>query len=328
MNNICWLETNNNIITTRYDYFKIENNSNHTFHVNNIFDKLDWSKEPTKSLKNLYKERAEQIRSLYNYIILYFSGGSDSITVLNTFLDNNILIDEIVINCIPQVKEPIITGSYAKKYLKYKSFKGKITINELNLEIINTINKKQLWKNVSNFTGLLHNLLRFDIDFYEENNLLNINKRSGKVAHITGSDYPTIVREGDSYYSYLSFSSFTLPPHSEKNVSFFTSTQFPYVHIKQCHILAKYMYKTNLESEKDCKISIRDEFNINMFALKTGGELKKQVRSGVENSLIINNYIEDNTFKDLYINSVYKDIIKPRMNMECNFYKKYLLFGV
>lgn len=45
------------------------------------------------SLKQLYAQRAKQIREKYDYVILFFSGGSDSWTVLNTFLENNIKID-------------------------------------------------------------------------------------------------------------------------------------------------------------------------------------------------------------------------------------------
>ena len=45
----------------------------------------------------LLKERAQQLRDCYNYIILSYSGGHDSQTILNTFVNNNIYIDEIYI---------------------------------------------------------------------------------------------------------------------------------------------------------------------------------------------------------------------------------------
>lgn len=49
------------------------------------------------SLKQLYKERAQQIRDRYDYVILYFSGGADSTNILESFLNNNIPLDEIVV---------------------------------------------------------------------------------------------------------------------------------------------------------------------------------------------------------------------------------------
>ena len=140
---ICWLEFNNTIIADRKDFFKLKNPSKAIFQVNKAFDAIDWTKEPIKSLKQLFKERAEQIRDLYDYLIIYFSGGSDSITVLNSFLDNNIPVDEVVINYISQINEPILNGEYAKKYLKYRNYKGKITLNDITLNIINNINNKQ-----------------------------------------------------------------------------------------------------------------------------------------------------------------------------------------
>jgi hypothetical protein len=44
-------------------------------------------------LKELYKQRAQMLRDKYDYLVLYYSGGSDSWTILNTFLENNIRLD-------------------------------------------------------------------------------------------------------------------------------------------------------------------------------------------------------------------------------------------
>lgn len=60
-----------------------------------VFDKIDWTIEPSFSLKELYTQRAQQLRDDYDYLILSYSGGSDSHEILGTFLENNIFIDEI-----------------------------------------------------------------------------------------------------------------------------------------------------------------------------------------------------------------------------------------
>ena len=60
-----------------------------------VFDKVDWTVEPDISLKELYKIRAQQLREKYDYLILSYSGGSDSHEILLTFLENNIFINEI-----------------------------------------------------------------------------------------------------------------------------------------------------------------------------------------------------------------------------------------
>ena len=46
-------------------------------------------------LIDLYKQRALQLRDKYDYLILSYSGGADSDNVLQTFLRNNIKLDEV-----------------------------------------------------------------------------------------------------------------------------------------------------------------------------------------------------------------------------------------
>jgi len=62
-----------------------------------FFSQYNWSQEPTESLDELYKKRAEQLRRNYDYLILFYSGGYDSANMLHAFLDNGIYPDEICI---------------------------------------------------------------------------------------------------------------------------------------------------------------------------------------------------------------------------------------
>jgi hypothetical protein len=60
-----------------------------------VFNAINWQAEPPGTLDFYYAVRAKQIRDKYDYIVLWFSGGADSHNVLNTFVKNNIFIDEI-----------------------------------------------------------------------------------------------------------------------------------------------------------------------------------------------------------------------------------------
>jgi hypothetical protein len=60
-----------------------------------VFGLYDWSLEPAESLKELYRQRAQQIRDQYDYLVLFYSGGADSTNILQTFLKNDIKLDEI-----------------------------------------------------------------------------------------------------------------------------------------------------------------------------------------------------------------------------------------
>jgi hypothetical protein len=62
-----------------------------------VYDSMDWTQKDSMSLLDMYRTRAEQVRNKYDYLILCWSGGGDSTTMLESFLHNNILIDEVVI---------------------------------------------------------------------------------------------------------------------------------------------------------------------------------------------------------------------------------------
>ena len=57
-----------------------------------VYSKIDTTIEPQTSLRELYRMRAKQLREKYDYIRLEFSGGSDSTTVLYSFINNGIQI--------------------------------------------------------------------------------------------------------------------------------------------------------------------------------------------------------------------------------------------
>ena len=60
-----------------------------------VFARANWTIEPQVELTELYRRRAQQIRDNYDYIVLFYSGGADSTNILQTFLKNDIKLDEI-----------------------------------------------------------------------------------------------------------------------------------------------------------------------------------------------------------------------------------------
>lgn len=60
-----------------------------------VYSQYDWTRRPQGTLRDLYRQRAQQIRDQYDYVVVHFSGGADSWTVLHSFLSNNIHVDEI-----------------------------------------------------------------------------------------------------------------------------------------------------------------------------------------------------------------------------------------
>lgn len=60
------------------------------------FGSYNWTVEPTESLNELYRQRAQQLRNDYDYIILVYSSGADSDNILTTFINNDIKLDEVL----------------------------------------------------------------------------------------------------------------------------------------------------------------------------------------------------------------------------------------
>jgi hypothetical protein len=61
-----------------------------------VYKSIDWTKPIDIPLDTLYAMRLQQLRNEYDHLVLYFSGGKDSLNILLTAINNNIFIDEIV----------------------------------------------------------------------------------------------------------------------------------------------------------------------------------------------------------------------------------------
>jgi hypothetical protein len=62
-----------------------------------IFKNFDRSQLGKQSLTQLYLQRAQQIRDKYDYVLLKYSGGSDSHNILMTYLKNGIKLDGVMV---------------------------------------------------------------------------------------------------------------------------------------------------------------------------------------------------------------------------------------
>ena len=62
-----------------------------------VYNNFDWTKRLNISLLEMYRLRAQQLRQKYKWLVVCWSGGGDSTTMLESFLDNGIHIDELLI---------------------------------------------------------------------------------------------------------------------------------------------------------------------------------------------------------------------------------------
>lgn len=239
---------------------------------NSVFDYLDWTKEPIESLSTLTYQRALQLREKHNYIIVYFSGGSDSTAVLNAFINNKIHVDEVVINAFTDMPDRRYNGEDTLDYLRFIKYEGKVNIVNINSSLIRTFCRDQLWLKHKYFAGCLHTLSRMSIPFFEENNLIPYTNRPTNVGHVYGGTCPIILVKNNKYYCQFPYRNIGGNTWEDSLSLFYSSAEFPKLHLKQSHIIAKYfrehypeekvIIESTLKFRRIYKSLIRDPWNL------------------------------------------------------------------
>lgn len=230
-----------------------------------IFTKINWEEEPDFSILDLYRMRAEQIRQKYNYVILLFSGGADSVQILRTFLDNNIFIDEIqCYHCskgIEKIESPenknmvdMLEYEYSsKKYLQRvinESPKTKITLIDMTDSIYDQLHNKKFTylglTNQFNNHGLLpynHYTRIFSYVMFKYNHERGEKKRNTCI--VRGIDKPKFAMiNGFLYFYFMDVSLIYVKnillgtvPDIGTFENFYWSPDAPLIPVKQSHMI-------------------------------------------------------------------------------------------
>lgn len=142
-----------------------EKNQVSLYYYDKEFSNLDWKNTPSKSLTTLYRERAQNIRDNYEYVILCFSGGIDSSNILETFYYNNILIDEIV-----------IVGAFSQdsKSGSDENHNGELYHNAF--ELLKSIHIPKTKINVIDYSLMFNNIANFSV-FHDDQWANNIGSK-------------------------------------------------------------------------------------------------------------------------------------------------------
>lgn len=243
----------------------------YAFYFNDdVFTNIDWTIEPNISLSELYKLRAQQIRDEYDYVILSFSGGSDSVEILETFLEHNIFIDEIQTvhydSLIARRNEDDVAKDdslsvmleYRKavvpKLKRVRELSPNTKITEID---VSDYTYNQIAKNKFDYMGItgkntngtnVTKPLRINTFYMHNYNNLTF-RQKGKVAFVRGYDKPIL--SVDNNHLYFRFSD--IPLHGVKLLrsgevddlytfeDFFWSPKMPLIPIKQSHVIKRAM---------------------------------------------------------------------------------------
>lgn len=205
-----------------------------------VFKKLDWTVEPPESIRELIDARTRQLAQRYDKIILAFSGGTDSITVYNSFIRQNIFIDEIIISYSPYTEaHPVANADWLLK--NHPDKLTRITVLNRNDSQYYTKFKNEDWVLENSGNLGYFNLSAPGAYFYRHcvDSWGNTNW-----AMIIGYEKPNIIRENNQWLA-VHLDKTIKPSLSYPNLEyFFLTPDFPKLHIKQNHMLLRYIKKS------------------------------------------------------------------------------------
>lgn len=184
-----------------------------------IYGKIDWTIPIEEDLFTLYKNRAQQLRDNYDYLMLYFSGGADSVNILRAFVENNIFLDEIVMQLPEPVRQsfdPNDTSEgnfYAELEYSAIPYLNKIK-NKLDSRTIiryqdfakpgvELLEKDYWFESVPLCTNITLSGVFRQIAQNSDTHILHINEKGKSVAQILGIDKPLVYFDGTNYFSYF-----------------------------------------------------------------------------------------------------------------------------
>jgi hypothetical protein len=227
----------------------------------NVFSAIDWTTEPSTSLEELYKIRAQQIRDNYDYVLMFVSGGADSTNMLFAFLNNNIHLDEIVASAPISglkdwernnpsqdvrntIEETFVSQMPFIQKLKNKFPNLNITLHDYFEDILNY--KQDSW--LIKGSDWIHPTMagRYNLDRYTY--LKRIAESGKKIAIVQGIDKPMLCRFKDDMAIVLCDISYNNKYNSVNHpntypVFFYHSPDLPQLMVKQSHVTARFLLR-------------------------------------------------------------------------------------
>lgn len=175
----------------------------------------DWSKEPEESLETLYAQRAWDLRQRYDYLVLHFSGGSDSTNILETFIRNNIPLDEIFIRGPWKAADKNINNRHPANQHAEAWFCAwplanwakdthyphlKITVTDTTQYIADYFTHNPGWHEKCTISALLPGVVwKSEYDMVEQS-YRTLQDKGFKIAHVLGIEKPMIFWENQKYH--------------------------------------------------------------------------------------------------------------------------------
>jgi hypothetical protein len=241
-----------------------------------VYKNIDWTMPIETSLDDLYKRRAQQLRDNYDYLILYYSGGADSGTILHTFLKHNIFLDEIVMQLPEPVRQTFNSNdtSNANYYseIQYSAIpylnrnqhrldpRTKIRYQDFSKPALELLEKDNWFETTPLCTNITISGIARQVTQNQEKDILNLYDKGKTIAQILGIDKPLVYFNGVDYYAYFAdtstyhyvspvdFNDTELSGGHYKTEFFYWTPDMPEIVVKQAQLV-----KSNCETNAYAK---------------------------------------------------------------------------
>lgn len=259
------------------------------YYYDEVWEKFSREKLQTLGKINLdviYKQRAEQLRDKYDYLILNYSGGADSHNVLMSFINNNIDLDEVFVTWdaaggnkiyIPNIKvksaENLLSEwDYVLKpslewIAKYYP-KIKITVKNPFDSDTNKVYSDQTFEDSGHYFGVFEMMRQNTIN----QSILEQSSKGKTVADIWGIDKPTILfMRNKAYLYFLDSTAYGIPRNVEKyggvTECFYYTPDMPELVFEQGYKILQYFAQNDSQKEKleITKMVLRDYDRIQWY---------------------------------------------------------------
>lgn len=227
---------------------------------NEVYGALDWTTEPSKSIRELYAHRARSLREKYDYIVCMFSGGSDSTYMLQSFIDNDLRVDEIFMNHWPKGSGP---GNYMNNEIDHAAlpflkenipahWNTKIRLYDYTDHVLFWLQDKDFRERSYREINNVHNLSMISVwkDLqYRFPEYLDLHDKGKSLAFVWGEAKPTVDYDRSQQRHFFQFEdSYTHAPQPRdqeandprcNHEQFYNDPDHPQIKIKQSHLLLK-----------------------------------------------------------------------------------------
>lgn len=259
-----------------YDFEKIQ-----FMYNEDVMEQQNWLEEPAEDIYELYAQRARQLRDSYDYLVLLYSGGIDSHTVLMSFLENGIHLDEICTFTNSNVENK--TGKFNQEVfnaaipfvntLDLQKLKTKFRLFDISDLIINQFQDEFHFEHHhlynqgpgNNWSSAVRShVLKSKIKEH-----MDLNEKGKKVCYIWGFDKPFLAFERNKYFIHFIDNAIDLNMRQFINRKtllskfanfydepFYICREFPKIVIKQGHLLLNEIKKIK---KTDSRLKSQDE---------------------------------------------------------------------